>query len=503
MTDIKQREKKIQNLRKQTSFRDFVKEIASRCPFVFHNHAWVISRYPKTDRIKNVVSNSTFRENRDNLINNWLDYDSNKTFGQNFSTLLHTIDLSWTITQMENENSDYADSVVWSRNCYLSVVVIEECENVLYSFLVLEKCSNILNSISVVGWSSNIFTSVGVANSFNVFYSKFIQNSSNLWFCRNMLWCQECIMCDWLENKSYCIQNKEYPKEEYLAEKKRILAAKSKYYYWYEHVKNEAINYNAKNSTWNDINFSENVQDGYFANRMYNARNVLFVGWGNNSCKNFYDCFDTWVNSEDFYWNEGCWSNSHWVYLSSQIEQSTQIYHSYYLNNCSFCFGCIWLTNKQFCIFNKQYEKDQWFEKVNQIFAQMETEGSLWRFFSGSTTPFYFNDTAAYLIDDSFTKEEIEKDGYLRREEEIQVDVPSWANVTTIAELDQYESLDSEGNRQINPEILTKVIKDEQGNIYKIVKREYDFLMKYGLPLPRNHWLDRIKLWFWAINRAK
>jgi hypothetical protein len=37
----------------------------------------------------------------------------------------------------------------------------------------------------------------------------------------------------------------------------------------------------------------------------------------------------------------------------------------------------------------------------------MEKEGTLGDFFPGSMNPFYFNDTAAYLIDDSFTKEEV------------------------------------------------------------------------------------------------
>jgi hypothetical protein len=47
--------------------------------------------------------------------------------------------------------------------------------------------------------------------------------------------------------------------------------------------------------------------------------------------------------------------------------------------------------------------------------------------------------------------------------------------------------------RWIDPEILKCIVQDEQGNVYKIVKMEYDFLMKYGLPLPRKHWLDRMK----------
>ena len=110
--------------------------------------------------------------------------------------------------------------------------------------------------------------------------------------------------------------------------------------------------------------------------------------------------------------------------------------------------------------------------------------------------PFYFNDTVAYLIDDSFTKEEVTKAGYLRRDEEIKVDIPEGSDVVESKNLAQFQWFDSEGNWAINPDILKKVIKDEKWNVYRVVKMEYDFLMKYGLPLPEIHWLERIKLGF-------
>jgi hypothetical protein len=40
---------------------------------------------------------------------------------------------------------------------------------------------------------------------------------------------------------------------------------------------------------------------------------------------------------------------------------------------------------------------------------------------------------------------------------------------------------------------MKKVIQDSTGNFYKIIKPEYDFLMKYALPLPELHWMERIK----------
>ena len=53
--------------------------------------------------------------------------------------------------------------------------------------------------------------------------------------------------------------------------------------------------------------------------------------------------------------------------------------------------------------------------------------------------PFYFNDTAAYLIDPSFTKEEVTAKGYLRRDEPIKVDIPVGATLVSTDELGQYE----------------------------------------------------------------
>jgi hypothetical protein len=132
--------------------------------------------------------------------------------------------------------------------------------------------------------------------------------------------------------------------------------------------------------------------------------------------------------------------------------------------------------------------------------------------------PFYFNDTAAYLIDPSFSKEEVEAKWYLWRDEPIKVDIPEGVQTVTVDELDQFEwwrhpewnegsivDLSSEASvssktslrsewqvRTIDESICKKVIIDPQGNAYRIIPMELDFLRKHGLPLPRKHWLDRM-----------
>jgi len=92
------------------------------------------------------------------------------------------------------------------------------------------------------------------------------------------------------------------------------------------------------------------------------------------------------------------------------------------------------------------------------------------------------------------------------RDEKIKVDIPEGAEIVYFTPpqsrgiqggvLSDYQGFDENGNWKINPEILKKVIVDKDGNYYKIVPMEYDFLMKYGLPLPEIHWLERIKLGF-------
>lgn len=145
----------------------------------------------------------------------------------------------------------------------------------------------------------------------------------------------------------------------------------------------------------------------------------------------------------------------------------------------------------------------------------MEKDWILWDFFPWSLNPFYFNDTVASMLWD-FSKEEAEKFWYMWRNEKIKVDIPEGAEIVYVnppvlsdiplnkgdsqsgaeagGSLSDYQGFDSVGNWKINPEILKKVIVDEKGNYYKIIKQEYDFLMKYALPLPELHWLNRIHI---------
>ncbi len=134
---------------------------------------------------------------------------------------------------------------------------------------------------------------------------------------------------------------------------------------------------------------------------------------------------------------------------------------------------------------------------ADKIFNQMNIDWILWDFFPWDLNPFYFNDTVAWLIW-WFLKEEVEKEGYMWRKEEIKIDIPEWSVIVKSSELNDFQYYNKNWEWTINPEIMKKVIVDEKWNYYRIVKMEYDFLVKHWLPLPEIHRVDRMKLNFWV-----
>jgi len=494
MTSLHVRQEKIQAKRKQTPFRDFVRDICSWYPFVLYKNNGLVSTYPDTPRSCPVVSHQKFIESIDQLTQSGQELDISISFFDNFNRLFHSVPFSSLYNYSAAEKSDFAFSVFQSNNCYLSFTVITDCENILYSFAVKESSSNVLNSTQVNNNAQNIFSSHCVVKSFAIFYSKFIENSSDIWFSSNLINCHECIFCQDIENKKYCIENTEYTKEEYLSRKANILAQKDKFPEYAKTVSCIGKNHGSTDVVnWNFVLNSQGVESGKYCSYLKDARNVIVVGSPHEN-RYIYDTLEAWaMGNSHFYAALNAWVSSEHIYICEWIVTCYNVYYSRFLENCKFCIWCIGLKNKEYCILNKQYSKEEREKKADEIFSQMDQDGSLGEFFPATINPFYFNDTIACLIDTSFTKEEITKLWYLRRDEPVKVDIPAGAEVVKVGELDDYEGFDTAWNRSINPDILKKIIVDDQWNYYRIVKMEYDFLVKHGLPLPRKHRLDRMK----------
>ena len=68
MKDLKHWKQKIQEKRKQTEFKTFMKEVGSWMPLTFYKHDGYVTKVPPTERQPHLVSLKQFEENRDNLL---------------------------------------------------------------------------------------------------------------------------------------------------------------------------------------------------------------------------------------------------------------------------------------------------------------------------------------------------------------------------------------------------------------------------------------------------
>ena len=67
MSNLQYRQEKIQQKRKQTPWRDFVREICSWYPFMFYKNNGLNSTIKSNDRIK-VIDHKHYEDTRDNLL---------------------------------------------------------------------------------------------------------------------------------------------------------------------------------------------------------------------------------------------------------------------------------------------------------------------------------------------------------------------------------------------------------------------------------------------------
>ncbi len=81
--------------------------------------------------------------------------------------------------------------------------------------------------------------------------------------------------------------------------------------------------------------------------------------------KRLVDCLQT-SQSERCYECVSCLKCHSCIYLID-CNNNTDCHFSALLNSCNDCFGCVGLTHKKYCIFNKQYNKEEYLKKVEEL----------------------------------------------------------------------------------------------------------------------------------------
>ena len=422
------------------------------------------------------------------------DYDFNISFFEQFNKLaLETPRFNLSVLNMIN--SDYCNNANDMKNCYL-IFNANYNEDCIYGNGVSSTKDSV--EISHVHKCELCYECLMCIQCYKTFFSIDCTNCYNVYFSKNCSNCSNCFGCVNLRNKQYYIFNKPYSKEDYLNKfeefKLNLRSVLIK-------IKKETADFWLKfPNKYMHGNHNNNVSGDY----LHNSKNI-FYSWNVNNAEDSKwcqyllppsnkDCYDYSVwgdNAELIYETAVCGINIR------NLKFCHECWNSFDLNYCSFCsnssnlFGCFGLKNKQYCILNKQYTKEEYEELVPKIIKHMnnmpyvDKNGRVYKygeFFPIELSSFSYNETIAF---EHFplSKERIEKEGYGYSDLKKHRGVYS---VTLKAE-NLPDNIDDVEDNIINEVIEcanAKIGVCRGVNVFKIIKQELQFYKNHNLPLP-------------------
>lgn len=480
-------------------------------------YEWYKWKIIEANRYRDLISNDL-----------WLDYARELTedIFKEFKNLYDGFPKPSRLIYPDLENSIYSTHSWRSKNVYLSWSVFLWSEDVYYSQRVVSHSKNVFYSFNILE-STNIYNSSTVWNSYNIFHSFNVWISSDLYFCYDMYNCKDCLLCCNQVNSKYKIFNKQYDKSDFENSKKEILK-KLKTVSWYKILEkefqefldknyiSESLNTNRCEKTlWDSTFWSYNTINSYICAWTKDCINILTT-WDCEEDKviNVFNCSESWTSCENCAWSSSFWN---WIYncfFSFWVTSNNKnIYYCYYLSSCEECMFCIWLQSKKYCILNKQYQKEKYFEIKDLLIKKLKKDNLWWEEFPYDFSIFPYNDTLSYdyfkvnkvinfswdeeiidknsiwtvkILEDKFISDAIldlwgEKSLKIKwRTTQKDITIPEDYKIATSEEIENIDVVDEN--------ILSKVILcPETNNPFKIVKKELEFLKKKWLCISLYH----------------
>jgi hypothetical protein len=417
-----------------------------------------------------------------------LPYSAERSFFEIFSELYYAIPANATANGKDPQNSiatvslgdvdSYFVTGCRSKNCYYSIDCLDS-ENSMDS-----SAGNNLSECLGISHSSRL------SKCFFVFESYDCLNSSFLFDCRN---CEYCFGATNQRNKKYLFFNKQLTKDAWkdevakinLGSYKELVEAKKRYI---ELVKNEAV--------WPDSFGDQTVNStGDYLNKCSDCQ-ACFYGF--NAHDNYY-CYGVYEGSGNAFSTVIPGSNNYQVLgvgsyncrFCLQPQRSDDLEYCRNCYDCEHCFGCVGLYRKRFHIFNRPYEEDDYWQKVDELKGKMLERGEYGRPIPMSLSSSYFPESG--LV------------SYLGAE------LNQW-DITGIKKFDAsaegaYGESRMVGKDVVKVDLLPDDIKDLNpdewlkrpiadpltGRPFTLLKAEIDFYKKYNIAAPRRHFVSRMQ----------
>lgn len=419
-------------------------------------------------------------------------FDTKRSFWEQYFELYKQVPTP-TRSNTNPVNSDYVNHTGDSKNCYLlffsgGATGNEDCS---YSYR-LDGCKNCIDCLYITH-CENCYELIDSTRCNNVYFGQHVENSFDSMFLYDCKNCSNCFGCTGLRNKQYCIFNKQYGKAEY----ERIIKEKNPGSYTnilrtddeFSDIKSRfprrfANITKSVNCTGDGITNSKNCTESFFVKDSEDSKYIVMAPGGVR------DSYDVRSGLGEKLYNNSVSLHSSQVMHSSLTVTGKNIEYSYLTINCSDCFGCVGLRNKQYCILNHQYSKEEYEKLVPQIIENMNAmpyvgkTGCIYKygeFFPVEESPFSYEDTPAQEFR-PMTKEVAQNMGLFWAEADEK-------NYKITLQPEQIH----DNIKDISDDILNAVIGCEHKGsclhhcitAFKITPQELAFYRQTNLPLPR------------------
>jgi len=422
-----------------------------------------------------------------------LDYDFSKTFFEQFNNLISTVPFCG-LFNLNYVNSDYCNYTFESKNCYLNFASdMNEDTGFLYHSIENKNSFDMLGSRN----NENCYELIDCEKCYGSSYLAFSEGCVDSKYCYDCHNCSNCIGCFGLRNAKYHIFNEKYSPEDYKKEVLKLNLSKHDDNLKVGKIFKELLkkyprkffnSRHAVNCTGDYIKNAQNCINCFDIEGP--AKDLKYAIYAVTNIHGSQDIYAFGVNVENCFEFLGGGDGIQNIHFSMYIFSNCfNCSYSYYLNSCSNCFACIGLRNKQYCILNKQYTKEQYEELIPKIIQHMndmpylDKNGITYKygeFFPSELSPFCYNETIAQEYF-PLTKEEASKQRHKWKEKE---ERNYKIDIKTVDIPDDIE--------EVKEEIISKVIECEhQGTCgeqcteaFKIIPSELQFYQKMKLPLP-------------------
>ncbi len=440
----------------------------------------IISMYsPESPYV--VYDKNEWRSDNWNPLDYGFDFDFSQSFFSQYDKLMKQVPHASMNMANDNVNSEFTNYSVSNKNVYMSFGPTENEDCMYWKFI--NKCKRCVDCLSTYmcercheGYDSvNCYKCSYFINSTDCDSCLMVENCNN---------CKYCIASVWLNNKEYYYLNKHIWKEKYEALIKKIYPLSEKNISLLEkaiqQVKSAVISPYANIQKCEDSSgdMLVNCKDTVACFDMVNIENCKYSRYAKNSIWSWDNSFNdpTWIE----YCYETCSTLSQRCSFVFFTLQSTSAHYCVECFSCHNIFGCVWLRNKEYCIFNKQYTQKEYELLVPRIITHMQKYKERWEFFPTEMSPYCYNESVAFEYF-SLSKQESLDRKYRRKDELVTINIPE--NAETIESEDIVQDPNTRG-LDLTKKVL---ICQKSKRPYRIIEDELDFYQKMNIGIPKLH----------------